>query len=69
MVCTINGKAQTLDTAAERPLLEVLREDLATMETNLQAIASGALPHIVLSQQEMLIQNHYRAADELLQGK
>ena len=47
---------------------EVLREDLATMETNYQSVASGALPHIVLSQQELLIQNHYRAADELLAG-
>lgn len=45
---------------------EVLREDLATMETNYQGIASGALPHIFLSQQELLIQNHYRAADDLL---
>jgi phenylpropionate dioxygenase-like ring-hydroxylating dioxygenase large terminal subunit len=45
---------------------EVLREDLATMESNFAAISSGALPHIVLSQQEMLIQNHYRAADDLL---
>jgi hypothetical protein len=48
---------------------EVLREDLATMESNFQGIASGALPHIFLSQQEMLIQNHYRAADDLLLGK
>lgn len=45
---------------------EVLREDLATMETNFTGVASGALPHIILSQQEMLIQNHYRAADDLL---
>ena len=45
---------------------EVLREDLATMEASLAAISSGALPHIVLSQQEMLIQNHYRAADDML---
>jgi glycine betaine catabolism A len=45
---------------------EVLREDLATMESSFKAISSGALPHIVLSQQEMLIQNHYRAADDLL---
>lgn len=45
---------------------EVLREDLATMESQYQAVSSGALPHIVLSQQEMLIQNHYRAADDLL---
>jgi Rieske 2Fe-2S family protein len=48
---------------------EVLREDLATMESNFQAISSGALPHIILSRQEMLIQNHYRAADDLLQGR
>ncbi|MBN9429907.1 MAG: aromatic ring-hydroxylating dioxygenase subunit alpha [Burkholderiales bacterium] len=45
---------------------EVLREDLATMETSYTGISSGVLPHIVLSQQEMLIQNHYRAADDLL---
>lgn len=45
---------------------EVLREDLATMETNYQGVASGALPHIFLSQQELLIQNHYRAADDLI---
>jgi phenylpropionate dioxygenase-like ring-hydroxylating dioxygenase large terminal subunit len=45
---------------------EVLREDLATMESQYAAVSSGALPHIVLSQQEMLIQNHYRAADDLL---
>jgi hypothetical protein len=36
------------------------------MEASLAAIQSGALPHIVLSQQEMLIQNHYRAADAML---
>lgn len=45
---------------------EVLREDLATMEAALAATASGALPHIILSQQEMLIQNHYRAAEVML---
>ncbi len=47
---------------------EVLREDLATMESNFHSIASGALPHIILSQQELLIQNHYRAADDLLKA-
>ena len=45
---------------------EVLREDLATMETSCAALSSGAMPHIVLSQQEMLIQNHYRAVDDML---
>ncbi|MFM8554731.1 MAG: aromatic ring-hydroxylating oxygenase subunit alpha [Betaproteobacteria bacterium] len=45
---------------------EVIREDMAPMELNTQAIASGFLPHIVLSDQERVIQNHYRIADELL---
>jgi phenylpropionate dioxygenase-like ring-hydroxylating dioxygenase large terminal subunit len=47
---------------------EVLREDLATMEASFQALASGAMPNIYLSRQEMLIQNHYRAIDDMVQG-
>ena len=43
---------------------EVIREDMNTMETTLRGILSGALPHIVLSQQELLIQNHYRDVDD-----
>ena len=45
---------------------EVLREDLATMETQYESIASGGLPYMFLSEQEQLIQNHYRAADDML---
>ncbi len=45
---------------------EVIREDMNTMETTLLGAISGALPHIVLSQQELLIQNHYRAANVML---
>jgi phenylpropionate dioxygenase-like ring-hydroxylating dioxygenase large terminal subunit len=45
---------------------EVLREDLATMETQYEGLAAGVMPHMILSQQEMLIQNHYRAADEMI---
>jgi len=45
---------------------EVLREDLATMETQYQALASGGLPFMFLSEQEQVIQNHYRASDDLL---
>jgi len=45
---------------------EVLREDLATMETNYQGVVSGGIPYLFLSEQEQLIQNHYRAADDLL---
>lgn len=46
---------------------EVIREDMNTMETTLKGINSGAIPHIVLSQQEMLIQNHYRAVDAMIE--
>ena len=46
---------------------EVIREDMNTMETNYQGIASGAIPHIFLSDQELLIQNHYRAANDMLE--
>jgi len=45
---------------------EVIREDMNTMETNLVGILSGAIPHTVLSKQERVIQNHYRAVDEML---
>lgn len=45
---------------------EVIREDMAPMELNTRAISSGFLPHIVLSDQERVIQNHYRAADDML---
>ena len=47
---------------------EVLREDLATMETQFQSIMSNGLPFMYLSEQEQLIQNHYRAADDMLQS-
>ena len=45
---------------------EVIREDMNTMETTLRGITQGAIPHVVLSQQELLIQNHYRAANDML---
>jgi hypothetical protein len=47
-------------------LREVAREDLATMEAASHMIATGALPFLVFSQQELLIQNHYAIADEML---
>ena len=46
---------------------EVIREDMNTMETTLLGALSGAIPHVVLSQQELLIQNHYRAANVMLE--
>ena len=45
---------------------EVIREDMNTMETTLQGALQGAIPHIVLSQQELLIQNHYRECNDML---
>jgi hypothetical protein len=36
------------------------------METQYESIASGGLPYMFLSEQEQLIQNHYRAADDML---
>jgi len=45
---------------------EVLREDLATLEANFQALRSGFMDSIFLSRQEMLIRNHYRAVDDML---
>jgi phenylpropionate dioxygenase-like ring-hydroxylating dioxygenase large terminal subunit len=47
---------------------EVLREDLATMETQFQSIMSNGLPFMHLSEQEQLLQNHYRAADDMLKS-
>lgn len=45
---------------------DVIREDMNTMETTTRGAQSGAIPHVVLSQQELLIQNHYRAANDML---
>ena len=45
---------------------EVIREDMNTMETTLRGILSGAVPHVVLSRQELLIQNHYQDANDCI---
>jgi phenylpropionate dioxygenase-like ring-hydroxylating dioxygenase large terminal subunit len=45
---------------------EVVREDMYTMESNFYGVSSGAIPHVVLSDQERVIQNHYRAVDDML---
>jgi phenylpropionate dioxygenase-like ring-hydroxylating dioxygenase large terminal subunit len=45
---------------------EVFREDVGTMEACGQTLKAGAMQEIILSQQEMLIQNHYRVASEMV---
>lgn len=44
---------------------EVFREDVGTMEACHQNLKAGAMREVILSQQEMLIQNHYRVAAEM----
>jgi len=47
-------------------LREVFREDVGTMEQVTNALKSGAMQGIVLSRQELLLQQHYAVADEML---
>jgi Rieske 2Fe-2S family protein len=48
-------------------LREVFREDIGTMEAIGAMLRSGAMSDIMLSRQELLIQQHYAAADEMIQ--
>jgi phenylpropionate dioxygenase-like ring-hydroxylating dioxygenase large terminal subunit len=41
---------------------EVFREDINTLEATYAALTSGAMPHMILSQQEMALQHHYKVA-------
>lgn len=45
---------------------EVFREDISTMEAIHAMLKSGAMPEIILSQQEMLIQKHYATAEQMV---
>lgn len=44
----------------------MVREDLNTLEAQQQALASGALPEVILSRQEMALQHHFAVTDEML---
>jgi phenylpropionate dioxygenase-like ring-hydroxylating dioxygenase large terminal subunit len=44
----------------------VVREDLSTLEAQHAALKSGALSHFQLSQQEIAVQHHYRALNDML---
>ncbi len=41
---------------------EVFREDINTLEATQSMLASGAMKHMILSQQEMAIQHHFKVA-------
>ena len=45
---------------------DVVREDLNTLEAQQQIIMSGALPHIILSKQELALQHHYAVTDRMM---
>jgi len=47
---------------------DVVREDLNTMEAQHQMLASGALPHVLLSRQEMALQHHYAVTADMLEA-
>jgi phenylpropionate dioxygenase-like ring-hydroxylating dioxygenase large terminal subunit len=64
-------KAQTVGDALSHAyfrarLREVFREDVGTMEQVTSALKSGAMRDIVLSRQELLLQQHYAVADAML---
>jgi hypothetical protein len=45
---------------------EVFREDISTMEAIHASLKTGAMPEIVLSQQEMLLQKHYAMVERMV---
>jgi phenylpropionate dioxygenase-like ring-hydroxylating dioxygenase large terminal subunit len=45
---------------------EVFREDISTMEAIHASLKTGAMPEIVLSQQEMLLQKHYWMVEKMV---
>lgn len=45
---------------------DVVREDLNTLEAQQQIIMSGALPHIILSKQELALQHHYAVTERMM---
>jgi phenylpropionate dioxygenase-like ring-hydroxylating dioxygenase large terminal subunit len=44
----------------------IMREDLSTLEAQHDALKSGALTHIQLSQQEIALQHHYRVLADMM---
>jgi len=48
---------------------DVMREDLNTLEAQQQGLASGGVPHVILSRQESALKHHYAVIQAMLQGK
>src|SRR5690606_37146593 len=49
-------------------LREGISEDLSTLETTQEGLKSGALPYMVLSDQEIAIRHQYRVIEDILRG-
>jgi phenylpropionate dioxygenase-like ring-hydroxylating dioxygenase large terminal subunit len=45
---------------------DVVREDMNTLEAQHQMLKSGAIPHVLLSRQEMALQHHYAVTETML---
>ncbi|MGE0735031.1 MAG: aromatic ring-hydroxylating dioxygenase subunit alpha [Alphaproteobacteria bacterium] len=45
---------------------EVFREDINTLEATQTMLESGAIPHMVLSRQEMALQHHFKVAAKMM---
>lgn len=66
-------KAKTLAHRVSREFFrtrarEVLREDLNTLEAQHAALASGVLPEVYLSRQELAVAHHFRVAENMIGG-
>ncbi len=48
---------------------DVIREDLNTLEAQQKVISSGALPHVILSRQEMALQHHFAVTQDMLEQR
>ena len=47
---------------------DVVREDLNTLEAQQQMLASGSLPHVLLSKQEMALQHHFAVTRDMVEA-
>ena len=47
---------------------DVVREDLNTLEAQQQMLASGSMPHVLLSKQELALQHHFAVTRDMLEA-
>ncbi|WP_448509542.1 RHO alpha subunit C-terminal catalytic domain-containing protein, partial [Immundisolibacter sp.] len=50
-------------------LRDLLREDLSTVETTQAGLASGAIEHMILSDQEVAVRHQYKVVDDMVSGR